>query len=315
MKIRLDQIKVANNELRKEYDAKSLQDLTWSLMEAGQVEPIKVSQNGSDSYEIVYGHRRYKAAYNAGWDEIEAIVVSKDEKENLIQAGIENLAKEDLTAMEKATWAERLIDSGMSLSEIGRKSTVPTGTLSQLLLSKREFGKGVCAGTNLKSIDGYVKIIAEIHRALGEDMEAKNEVFYQVYTKKYNRDQARALAEAYKHAETPELKEAVLNMAVGKNATWEDVLHNARFRKVMIDQFPKTFVFIPKEENAMVQGMSPFVRKFYGSINSTRKHILLGPLFVREELFTPEQANFTINKINATIAELNEYKESLKGVK
>ena len=59
----------------------------------------------------------------------------------------------------------------------------------------------------------------------------------------------------------------------------------------------------------------PYVRKLYSSLNSARRHILLGPLFVEQELFASAQAKATIKKIDETISELGEYKRVLQGVK
>ena len=55
----------------------------------------------------------------------------------------------------------------------------------------------------------------------------------------------------------------------------------------------------------------PYIKKFYGAINSARRHILLGPLFVEQEIYKPEDAKYTIEKIDETIDELIEYKNSL----
>ena len=312
MQIKMKDIKPASNELRESYDKDSLLALQWSLMEEGQVEPIKVCKNGGSGYEIVYGHRRYFAAQNAGWDEIEAIVVEKDEVDNLIHAGIENLAKEDLSIMEKATWAERLYEMGMTQAEIGRKSTLEQHSVSNLMKYKRVIDSGLSAADSTPHT-----VIVEIAQALGEEnIPLIQKITTRVEELDYTRDQARALTYAYKSAETPELKEQVLHTGIGKNDTWEDVLHKARFEKATRDQFPETFVFVPDWERELLnkEDTHPYVRKFYGSLNSARRHILLGPLFVQQDLFTPQQAEITIRKIDDTISELEEYKRSLRMV-
>lgn len=312
MKIKMNEIKVASNELREKYDADKLRDLQWSLMEEGQVEPIKVCKNGGGGYEIVYGHRRYLAAEKAGWDEIEALVVEKDEVDNLIHAGIENLAKEDLSVMEKATWAERLYEMGLTQKEIGRKATVAHNTIHQWLQYKKLLDNGVSSEESM----GY-QVVVWVAEVVGEEnIELINLILDRAFKSDYGKRQTRVLSEAYKHAETPELKEQVLKTGIGKNDTWEDVLHKARFEKATRDQFPETFVFVSDWERELLSNESthPYVKKFYNSINSARRHILLGPLFVQQDLFKPEQAKATIHKIDETIKELDEYKKSLMGV-
>lgn len=313
MQIKLSEIKPASNELRESYDRDSLLALQWSLMEEGQVEPIKVSKNGSEGYEIVYGHRRYFAAQNAGWDEIEALVVDKDEVDNLIHAGIENLAKEDLSIMEKATWAERLVEMGLTQTEISRKATVESRIISYWLQYKRLVDSGL---ENFSELAYATPVF--IAAAVGEEnIDAINVLIRRVIDAGYNSELAKVLAYAYKNAETPELKEQVLHTGIGKNDTWEDVLLKARFEKVSRDQFPETFVFVPEWERELIkdENTHQYIKKFYSAINSARRHILLGPLFVQQDLYDSQQADATIRKIDETINELNEYKQSLRMVK
>lgn len=64
------------------------------------------------------GHRRVEAARRAGWNEIDALFVAQDEIDNLILCGIENLSGDDMTADDKADWAQWLVDMGFSQHEI-----------------------------------------------------------------------------------------------------------------------------------------------------------------------------------------------------
>jgi ParB/RepB/Spo0J family partition protein len=320
MQIQMKDIKPASNELRESYDKDSLLALQWSLMEEGQVEPIKVCKNGGSGYEIVYGHRRYFAAQNAGWDEIEAIVVDKDEVDNLIHAGIENLAGNDLTIMEKANWVDETMmaakskGEAISFAEISRRSTVPSDTISRWLTTKGEVDLGLLDIQQANS--GALRMISNVVSVFPDNPATRKILYDRILDAGYGQLQAKVLAQAYKNAETPELKEQVLHTGVGKNDTWEDVLHKARFEKATRDQFPETFVFKPEWERELMsnENTHPYVRKFYGSLNSARRHILLGPLFVQQDLFKPSEAKATIMKIDATIKELDEYKRSLQGV-
>jgi len=63
--------------------------------------PIMVRPNG-DGYEVVYDHRRLEAARRAELTEIPVIVEGVDDDETLVQALIENLHREDMTANVKA---------------------------------------------------------------------------------------------------------------------------------------------------------------------------------------------------------------------
>jgi hypothetical protein len=200
---------------------------------------------------------------------------------------------------------------GMTQKEIGRKATVGDDTVTRWIRYKSLVDAGVvCAAQTAPSV------LIEISNPFENDITTIQTLLNICEQKDYNKHQARALAQAYKNAETQELKEQVLKTGVGKNDTWEDVLHKARFEKATRDQFPETFVFIPDWERELLsnENTHPYVKKFYNSINSARRHILLGPLFVQQDLFKPEQAKATIHKIDETIKELDEYKKSLMGV-
>ena len=177
MKIELSSIKPSPKPIRTSWDDKALEDLRWSLMEEGQVEPVGVHESG-DGYTLVWGHRRTEAARRAGWDDIEAVIVPQDEVNNLIQAGIENLAGEDMSADDKAEWATRLVRLGLSQREISRRSTVPEATIRDWLIveSEPEIREILRAGTHSYSQDEGVKKIKNIVLEIGDNLEDKKAV-------------------------------------------------------------------------------------------------------------------------------------------
>ncbi|HEU4889135.1 MAG TPA: ParB/RepB/Spo0J family partition protein [Thermoanaerobaculia bacterium] len=80
----------------------NIEELAASVREKGVLEPILVRAVGSNRYQIIAGERRYRAASLAGLDEIPAIELDVDEKEQLEIALIENIQRKDLTAFEEA---------------------------------------------------------------------------------------------------------------------------------------------------------------------------------------------------------------------
>ena len=85
------------------------------------VQPIVVRDAG-DGYEIVAGERRWRAAKLAGLRTIPAIVRPVDEREALILALAENVAREDLNAVEQARAYAVLADElGLSQTEIAKR--------------------------------------------------------------------------------------------------------------------------------------------------------------------------------------------------
>jgi ParB family transcriptional regulator, chromosome partitioning protein len=80
----------------------NIEELAASVREKGVLEPIRVRAIGPNRYQIIAGERRYRAATMAGLDEIPAIELDVDDREQLEIALIENIQRKDLTAFEEA---------------------------------------------------------------------------------------------------------------------------------------------------------------------------------------------------------------------
>lgn len=79
-----------------------IEELAASVREKGVLEPILVRNIGPNRYQIISGERRYRAASMAGLDEIPAIELDVDDREQLEIALIENIQRKDLTPFEEA---------------------------------------------------------------------------------------------------------------------------------------------------------------------------------------------------------------------
>ncbi|HJQ37054.1 MAG TPA: ParB/RepB/Spo0J family partition protein [Thermoanaerobaculia bacterium] len=80
----------------------NIEELAASVREKGVLEPILVRQIAPNRYQIISGERRYRAATIAGLDEIPAIELDVDDREQLEIALIENIQRKDLTPFEEA---------------------------------------------------------------------------------------------------------------------------------------------------------------------------------------------------------------------
>src|SRR5687768_3962260 len=80
----------------------NIEELAASVREKGVLEPILVRNVGPNRYQIISGERRYRAATMAGLEEIPAIELDVDDKEQLEIALIENIQRKDLTPFEEA---------------------------------------------------------------------------------------------------------------------------------------------------------------------------------------------------------------------
>jgi ParB family chromosome partitioning protein len=97
---------------RKSFGAADLDELTASVREKGVVQPILVRpvEGAVDSYEIVAGERRWRAAQKAGLHEVPVVVRDLSDKEALELAIVENVQRQDLNALEEAIGYQQLIE-------------------------------------------------------------------------------------------------------------------------------------------------------------------------------------------------------------
>jgi ParB family chromosome partitioning protein len=126
---------------RRSFDAGDLEDLANSIREKGVVQPILVRQVGGakNSYEIIAGERRWRAAQKAGLHEVPIVVHEASDKEALELAIIENVQRADLNPIEEARGYQQLIDehsySPTTLANvIGKSRPHVANTLSLLKL-------------------------------------------------------------------------------------------------------------------------------------------------------------------------------------
>lgn len=134
----LGQIKPSPFQPRVDFDNLSMEELTQSIKEKGVIQPILVRRRG-DTYELIAGERRFRAANLLNLKEIPAIVKSVEDRDSLEIALIENIQRASLNPIEEAHAYQYLIDKFQvtheKISEVLGKARVSvTNTLRLLKL-------------------------------------------------------------------------------------------------------------------------------------------------------------------------------------
>ena len=106
--IAVDEISPCAFQPRSMFDEDSLQSLCDSIKEKGVLQPLLVRKKGN-RYEIIAGERRWRAAQMAGLKKVPAIVKDLSDQETLEIALIENLQRENLSAIEESEGLNRLM--------------------------------------------------------------------------------------------------------------------------------------------------------------------------------------------------------------
>ena len=108
--VELSKIEANPFQPRSKFDEESLEELAASIREIGLIQPITLRRTGPDSYQIIAGERRFRAAQKAGLESIPSFVRQAKDDGMLEMALVENIQREDLDAIEIALSYQRLMD-------------------------------------------------------------------------------------------------------------------------------------------------------------------------------------------------------------
>ena len=125
---------------RRHFEPEALKALAQSIREKGLVQPIVVRPlEAKDSYEIVAGERRWRAAQIAQLHQVPVVIRALSDRDALELALIENLQRADLTPIEEGRGYRRLIDEfdvtqDVLATELGKSRSHIANTLRLLQL-------------------------------------------------------------------------------------------------------------------------------------------------------------------------------------
>ena len=95
---------------RDVFNEDALNSLSLSIREVGVLQPVLIRRKTSDTFELIAGERRWRAAKRAGLEQIPAIVRDVEDLTSLEHALVENLHRQDLGPLEEAAAYQQLID-------------------------------------------------------------------------------------------------------------------------------------------------------------------------------------------------------------
>jgi ParB family chromosome partitioning protein len=127
-------IRANPSQPRTRFDPESIAALSQSIAAVGVVQPLIVRPLRDGRYELIAGERRWRAAHDAGLETVPALVRDEDEPARLETALIENVAREDLNAVEEARACATLVDDlGISKEELARRLGRSRPAISNLI--------------------------------------------------------------------------------------------------------------------------------------------------------------------------------------
>jgi len=109
--VRIDALHPGRFQPRHRFDTEAIEALTQSIREKGVLQPLLVRHlpGSGDTYEIIAGERRWRAAQAAQLHEVPVVLRDIGDREALEIALIENLQRENLSPLEEAAAYQRLM--------------------------------------------------------------------------------------------------------------------------------------------------------------------------------------------------------------
>ena len=155
----IQQIQPGKYQPRRHWNDEALDELAASIKAQGLIQPVVVRELGRNSYELIAGERRWRAAQRAQMSELPALVKKVSEEAVPAMALIENIQRQDLTPLEEADALKRLIDdfdlthqqaadavgrSRAAVSNLLRLTELPASIKKLLDEGKLEMGHARC---------------------------------------------------------------------------------------------------------------------------------------------------------------------------
>jgi ParB family chromosome partitioning protein len=175
--IRIDLLHPGRYQPRHQFDSSGIEALAQSIREKGVLQPLLVRRHPSlaDEYEIIAGERRWRAAQLAQLHEVPVVLREIDDREALEIALVENLQRQDLSALEEAEAYQRLLDEFSHTQEavaqaVGKSRSHVANTLRLLELPlpvKRLLDEGKLTAGHARALLGAndpVRLAEEVVR-------------------------------------------------------------------------------------------------------------------------------------------------------
>ena len=132
--IDIEQIEPGSNQPRKIFEYDKIKELADSISINGLLQPILVTPGDGEKYKIIAGERRWRACKIAKVTHIPIIVKDLSYKETIELALIENIQREELTAIEESEGYEKLIkEFGYTQEQLAEKLSKSRSHIANLL--------------------------------------------------------------------------------------------------------------------------------------------------------------------------------------
>ena len=127
----VDQIHANPRQPRRRFEPEAATGLASSVRAQGLLQPVVVRPRSEGGWELIAGERRWRAAKDAGLPNVPALIRTADDRDSLLLSLVENVAREQLSAVEEArAYAVLLDEFGLSLGGVAERVGKAKSTVS-----------------------------------------------------------------------------------------------------------------------------------------------------------------------------------------
>lgn len=131
--IDIHKIEANEHQPRTHFENEKIHELAVSIQQNGLLQPIVVRPYHG-KYQIVVGERRYRACLLAGIEEVPCLVQNYDEQQTATAAIVENIQRENLSAIEEALAYQQILDTqNITQEELAQKVGKKQSTIANKL--------------------------------------------------------------------------------------------------------------------------------------------------------------------------------------
>lgn len=209
-KIKITEIEPNKEQPRRNFNSESIDELSESIKKYGVIQPIIVSKK-DNYYEIIAGERRWRASKKAGLQEMPCIIRESKEKENKEIALIENIQREDLNPIEKASSFRTLMDEyGLTQAELAETLGISRSSLANTVRLLNLDPRVIDLAINGKLTEGHCRSLIgidnpdkqyEMAKQIIENGDSVREIERKVKNKKQEKEKSSQYTAIYKDIE------------------------------------------------------------------------------------------------------------------
>ena len=127
----VEQIHPNPRQPRRRFEPDAATGLASSVRAQGLLQPVVVRPRSEGGWELIAGERRWRAAKDAGLPNLPALIRTADDRDSLLLSLVENVAREQLSAVEEArAYAVLLDEFGLTLGGVAERVGKAKSTVS-----------------------------------------------------------------------------------------------------------------------------------------------------------------------------------------